>query len=357
VRFKGEILPPQDGSYRVGLTGDDGFRLKLRGKTLLEDWSNHAAESRSAVIQAKAGEPIPFEVEYFENGGQARIALGWEEAKDSIQDAAALAAKADAAVVFAGLTARFESEGSDRQDFALPGKQNELISAVAKANSRTVVVMESGSPVDMEPWVGQVGAVLQAWFPGMEGGNALAELLLGGRSPSGKLPVSFPKRLSDVPSQKNFPGNSKEVRYAEGLMVGYRHYDSNSVEPRFPFGHGLSYSKFEYSEPSYRTQGDAVLVSFMLKNSGSMEAAEVAQLYVRPHKSAFPRPLQELKAFEKVKLKPGELRKLTLMLPLRAFQYWSPKLKDWVLESGAYQLALGSSSRDIRLSLEIKAPF
>jgi beta-glucosidase len=349
VRYSGSFVAPKSGEISLGCRGDDGYRLKVNGKTVIENWSDHAAETRLARMKVEEGKSYPFELEYYENEGGAALTLGWRVDKDYVAEAIAAAKAADAVVVFVGLSDQFESEGMDRKDFSLPGGQNDLILSMAAANKRVIVVNESGSPVNVEPWIASVGALLQAWFPGMEGGNALAALLVGDKNPSGKLPVTFPKRLEDVPSFANFPGDSKTVSYKEGLFVGYRHYDSRQVEPRFEFGKGLSYTTFEYSGLSLARKGSVAVASFTLKNSGNREGAEVAQLYVRPPKSALPRPMQELKAFEKVALKPGESRAVSLVLNERSFQYWNPAKHAWVADAGSYGIQIGSSSRDLRL--------
>ncbi len=356
ARIKGTLIAPVTGDLRLGCRGDDGYRLKLDGKLIVDNWTEHAAETKAGVVSVVKGKSYAFELEYFESAGDASISLGWQVPRDHSAEALAAAKAADAVLVFVGLSDHYESEGSDRKDFSLPGGQNELILAMTKVNKHVVVVMQSGSPVNVEPWIGQVGALLQAWFPGMEGGNALAALLVGDKNPSGKLPVTFPKRLVDVPSNNNFPGDGKIVRYEEGIFVGYRYYDTKNVEPRFAFGHGLSYTTFQYSDLNVVRKGTGATVTFTLKNTGSRAGAEVAQLYVSPPKSALPRPKHELKAFDKIKLEAGESRTVTLNLNERSFQYWSPAKAGWTADAGTYGLAIGSSSRDMRLNGNIQLP-
>ncbi|MFA5138106.1 MAG: glycoside hydrolase family 3 C-terminal domain-containing protein [Elusimicrobiota bacterium] len=274
--------------------------------------------------------------------------------EDLLGQAVEAAKKADAAVVFTGLSKEYESEGVDRKNFGLPKEQDELIAAVAAANPRTVVVLLAGSPVDVEPWIGKVKALLVAWFPGMEGGRALARLLTGQANPSGRLPVTFPKQLADVPSSADFPGDSREVRYREGLFVGYRHYDSRNVEPRFPFGHGLSYTKFEYSGLRLERKGPLAVARLTVKNAGTRPGAEVVQAYVRPLRPRLERPFQELKAFSKILLDPGESREIVLHLPKRAFQAWNDERHAWVVDGKGFEIRVGASSRDIRLSEKLR---
>jgi beta-glucosidase len=244
----------------------------------------------------------------------------------------------------------FESEGDDRADMELPGPQTALIRAVAAANPNTIVVVNAGAPFAM-PWLDDVPAVLEAFYPGQEGGHALARLLFGDANPSGKLPVTFPKRLEDSPAFTNYPGE-REVHYGEGLFVGYRHFDTRAIDPLFPFGFGLSYTTFEYSDlqvPAEVKAGEDVSVTVTVKNSGSFTGKETVQVYVRDIKSSLPRPLKELKAFEKVELEPGESKTITLRLNPRALSFYNPALRDWMAEPGTFEILVGSSSRDIRL--------
>jgi beta-glucosidase len=218
-----------------------------------------------------------------------------------------------------------------------------------EANPKTIVVLE-GTMVEMGEWLDQAPAVLQAWFPGMEGGNALARVLFGDVNPSGKLPATFPKKLSDSPAHAlgSYPGTNGLVTYAEGLLVGYRWFDTKGVEPQFPFGFGLSYTSFKYSElkliPGTGTN-PVVTAQFTLENTGPVAGAEVAQLYVHPKAPGVARPEKELKGFQKVLLKPGESRQVEIPLDYRSFSYYDPAEKDWVAEKGGYEILVGGSSR------------
>ncbi|MBV9543800.1 MAG: glycoside hydrolase family 3 C-terminal domain-containing protein, partial [Chloroflexi bacterium] len=228
-----------------------------------------------------------------------------------------------------------------------------LIRAVVAANPRTVVVLNTGSPVHMD-WADEVPALLQLWFPGMELGNALMDVLFGDVNPSGHLPTSFPRALSDTPAFHNYPGENGVVRYAEGVFVGYRHYDTRGVEPRFCFGHGLSYTRFEFSNLRAIAQGEAVRVSFEASNTGERDGQAVVQVYVRDVESSIERPDKQLGAFEKVALAAGEKRTVEVMLPRRAFAYWSVEAHGWVVEPGEFEILVGASSRDIRGSVRIR---
>ena len=266
-------------------------------------------------------------------------------------------AKADVAIVFVGLGHRpgRDCEGRDRRDMKLPHRQERLIRDTAAVNQNTVVVLVSGSPVEMD-WVDEVSAVVIAWYPGMEGGRAIADVLFGRANPSGKLPVTFPRALADCSAHENegqYPGVGNTVHYDEGVFVGYRHFDNAGKEVLFPFGHGLSYTDFAYRALAVDTSwavGRSLTLTLQLENTGMIAGAEVVQLYVEPVDPLVPRPPRELKAFRKVVLLPGETRQLEFILPERALAYWCEQTDQWRADPGKYRICFGSSSRDIRLS-------
>jgi beta-glucosidase len=264
----------------------------------------------------------------------------------------AAARAADVAVVVVGSNSSWESEGFDRPDLALPGDQRTLVEAVCAANPRTVVVVNAGSPVEM-PWAAHAGAVMMAWYPGEEGVDAVADMLVGLTEPSGRLPVSFPHRIEDTPAYGHYPGANGKVLYGEGLFVGYRHYETAGVAPQFPFGHGLSYTMFAFGRPTVAVAGGSVVVSVEVTNAGARAGSAVVQVYVRALSSAVPRPDRVLAAFAKVALEPGETRAIDLTLDERAFAYWDVATHAWVDEAGNYELLIGSSSRDIHATLQL----
>jgi beta-glucosidase len=274
-----------------------------------------------------------------------------------IADAVAAAKSADVVIYIGGLNHRggYDSEGNDRRDLKLPGGQDKLIQKIVQANPRTVVVLMGGGAVEMDSWLAKVPAVLYAWYPGMEGGNALARALFGDVNPSGKLPCTFPKRLADSPAHAlhAYPGANGTEVYQEGLLVGYRWFDTKKIEPLFPFGYGLSYTTFKYSNlnlvPGPEALGAPVTVEFELANTGSRAGAEVAQVYVQEVSPSLPRPLKELKGFKKVLLQPGEKQKVSVVLDRNAFAHYDPDKKGWVADKGAYKILVGSSSRDLLL--------
>ena len=288
-----------------------------------------------------------------------------EESAALADRAVAAAKEADVVIFVAGLNhqAHADDEGTDRRDLGLPAHQAELIARVSAANPRTAVVMISGSPVSFDGWLSQVPAVLQAWYGGCEAGTALAEVLFGDLSPSGKLPCTFPKALADTPAAhggaRAYPGEGGVVHYDEGLLVGYRWYDTKGIEPLFPFGFGLSYTSFRYANLQVQRTGDAAAdVAVEVTNTGTRAGTEVVQLYVSPDHPGVPRPDKELKGFARVGLEPGETKTVRLSLGPRSFAYYAPDAHGWKVEAATYRLRVGGSSRDIRLegALSVAAP-
>ena len=277
----------------------------------------------------------------------------------TLVEAVETAKNADVAVVVVGRYFKNESEGFDLKTMDLPAGQDELIQAVEKVNPHTVVVLNTGDPVTMTKWIDSTPALLDMWYGGEEGGNAIAAVLFGAANPSGKLPVSLPKKFEDSPAYGHYPGVDLKVDYAEGIYVGYRYYDTKNVEPQFPFGFGLSYTKFEYSDLKLigiEEIGRSFERTFSVKvrNTGSRPGAEVVQIYVHDGHSKIDRPVHELKAFKRVELKPGETKAVEFSLNRDAFSYWNPEKKDWVMEPGEFEVQVGSSSRDIRIRATVK---
>lgn len=269
-----------------------------------------------------------------------------------IEAAAAVAADADFALVMAGLPLSYESEGIDRTHIDLPPSHNKLISAVAKVQPNTAIILTNGSAIAM-PWIDQVSAVLETWLGGQAGAGAIADAVFGKVNPSGKLAETFPVRLEDTPAYLNFPGEDGQVIYGERMFVGYRYYDKRNIEPLFPFGHGLSYTEFAYSDlklsATELTDKDQLQVSLTVSNTGKVTGKEVIQLYVADPESSVQRPPKELKAFDKIELKPGESKEVSFTLNKRDFSYYSKVYNRWLAESGKFEILIGSSSRDIRL--------
>ncbi len=243
----------------------------------------------------------------------------------------------------------YDAEAADKPDMEMPFGQNELIEAVLKANPNTIIVLMGGGPINMSKWIDKAPAVIQAWYPGSEGGNALAEIIFGIVNPSGKLPVTFPKTLEQSPAHAigQYPGDSVNVYYKDDIFVGYRYFDTYKVEPLFPFGHGLSYTNFNFTNFQVTPAKQSASAKLTLTNTGKVAGAEVVQLYIKDELSALRRPEKELKGFEKVYLQPGESKNITFSLPKEAFQYYNDVKQEWVFEAGAFTIMVGSSSGKI----------
>jgi beta-glucosidase len=364
LRYSGWLQVPESGRHTFGVmhTGflriyvDDELVLESRAQTDPSTTYNVSGKG-SATCELAAGRDYRIRVEFtrLKLGPITSMRIGFAYTPDNAQDerlarAIELAHRSQAVVIFAGMGESFETEGADRPHMDLPGGQNELIQAVVQANPNTVVVLNAGAPVRM-PWIDRARAVLLAYYPGLEGGRAVARLLAGQVNPSGKLPVTFPHRLDDTPAFLNFPGQRQAV-YGEGIFVGYRYYDTRDMPVLFPFGHGLSYTQFEYSQlelPAQAQAGETIEVSLDVRNTGERAGAEIVQLYVSDLQAGLPRPPKELKGFQKIELQPGETQKLRFQLDKRAFAFYDPQRQDWVVEPGLFEILAGSSSTDLRL--------
>lgn len=302
------------------------------------------------------------------SGYTVEFAKGYELSAKKAKKNAALAAQAaqlastcDTAVVFVGLTDEYEAEGYDRQHMQLPDAHNALINEILKANKNVVVVLAGGSPVEL-PWNDGVRALLNSYLGGQAGAGAVADILSGAVNPSGKLPETYPLSYDDTPAKNNFPGNPATVEYRESIYIGYRYYEKAGKGVRYPFGYGLSYTSFEYSDltvdKTQMTDSDKLTVSFKIKNTGSVAGAEIAQLYVSDKQSTIYRPEKELKAFKKVFLEAGEEKTVTLELCKRAFAFYNVNINDWCVESGEFDILVGASSADIKLraAVTVTAP-
>ena len=278
------------------------------------------------------------------------------------EDAVKAARAADCAIIFAGLPSSYESEGFDREHLRLPEQHDRLIKEVARANPNSIVVLMNGAPVLM-PWLEAPKAILECYLGGQAGGAAIANLLFGKANPSGKLAETFPLSQADIPSDRYFLNDLRQSQYREGLYVGYRYFDTMQKPVLFPFGHGLSYTQFEYKDlvlsKTSLDEGEELEVAFQLTNSGAHDGKEIVQLYVRDVASTLHRPAHELKAFEKVHLKAGETKRVKLKLDGDAFSYFDPASRQWVIEEGAFEIQIAASSRDVRLAqtIIVRSPF
>jgi len=355
AHWTGSIRAPASGSYIFMAENTGNLFVKLDGKPLISSWGN-SGETLTARADLQAGRTYAIEVvAHHDVPGSTAVRFAWGPAPPLMTDAEAERVRsADAAVVCAGYSLMLESEGSDRT-FELPNVQPELIRRVAGLNPRTIVVLNSGGAVATADWLGQVPALVQAWYPGQEGGRAVAEVIMGSVNPSGKLPISYGKRKEDSASFGNYPGSNGRVDYAEGILVGYRWFDAKGVAPLFPFGYGLSYTSFHYDRLSVEPAPDGRwLVSYEITNNGTRPGDEVSEVYVSPPApSRVARPVRELKGFNRMSLAPEETRKVTLFLDESAFQYFDESKGAWAVEPGTYTVAVGSSSRSLMLTTPV----
>jgi beta-glucosidase len=347
LKNKGQILPFGKTIHSIAVIGNDaGQGAKSAGGGSAHVIAPYVVTPYEG-IKKRAGKGVT--VRYSTGGGDQKGASA-SAGSNLRQQAVKIARAADVAVVFVNDD---ESEGKDRTNITLPGDQNQLIEAVAKANSKTIVVLNTGAPVTM-PWVKRVAGVIEAWYPGQEDGNAIAAVLFGDVDPSGHLPVTFPQSLKQVPAhtQARWPGVNGKVHYSEGLLVGYRWYDQKHIKPLYPFGYGLSYTHFQMKHlkitPAQSKSGGHVRVSLDIANTGKRAGADVVQLYVGDP-AAVGEPPKQLKAFKKIHLKPHAHTRVTFKLDPSAFSYWDSKTRSWKVKNGKYRIKVGDSSKHLPL--------
>ena len=328
-------------------------RIAVIGRAAKEP---HYQGHGSSHINATQVDVPLVELQKLAGGAQMTYSEGYpadDTRQPDLIDAAVSAARAaEVALLYIALPTYKESEGYDRADLDLTGQQVALIRAVTAAQPKSVVILNNGSAVTMSAWLDGVAAVLEAWMMGQAGGGAIADVLFGAVNPSGKLTETFPIKLSDTPARINYPGEGDVVRYGEGLYIGYRYYDAREQPVLFPFGHGLSYTTFEYSaasvsSPEFRDV-DGVTVSVKVTNTGPVVGKEVVQVYVHDRQSGLARPPKELKGFAKVELQPGETKTVSVPLDFRSFAYYHPGYGQWITEDGEFDILVGASSADIR---------
>jgi beta-glucosidase len=398
VRVVGTVIPEESGTFQLALAQAGLARLFINGELVLDGFTNppprggsdffgQASLDMVADVTFEGGEPVELIVEFARvRDGLAGFRVGFRTTDPDalFERAVASASQADVAIVCIGTTGETESEGHDRTSLDLPGRQEELIRRVAAANDRTVVVVNAGAPVAMS-WADDVAAVLQCWFGGQEMGPALTDVLVGAAEPGGRLPTTIPIRLEHSPSHANFPGENGELRYGEGVFMGYRGFEHSAIAPRFPFGHGLSYTTCEIGQPTLSgatfVAGGSITVSVPVTNTGTRAGGEVVQAYVAPQSARLARPHKELKAFGKVWLEAGETKTVDLVLDDRSFAYWDPgqddwdeiksmtpdmfsaltpgterRTRGWQVDAGRYDVLIGRSSEDIAASCSVDIP-
>ena len=366
ARFSARFTPDASGDYFFDLVSAGLSRLFIDGQLVVNNWEawqaggDYFGEGSAEAIGTMplvAGQAHDVTIEYATRPHRAfalkavRLGLIHPEGEAAIQRAVDLAQVSDVAIVCVGLNAEWDSEGQDRTGLELPGRQNELVERVAAVNPCTIIVLQTGAPVTM-PWLDCVAGVIEAWYPGQECGNVIADVLFGQVNPSGKLPQTFPRRLQDHPAFAHYPGVNGKVQYGEGVFVGYRRYDQRDLEPLFAFGHGLSYTTFKYGDLQLSSEAispnERLTVSLDVTNIGQRAGQEVVQLYVRDSEARVPRPIKELKGFAKIALAPGEMKRVVFSLDRKTLAYWDVEHHTWVAETGNFEALVGSSSKDIR---------
>jgi len=352
VRWTGSIRATESGTFELSVSTDDGVRLYINNQLLIDNWNDHGEEAQSVNYVMEAGKSYDIKMEYYQNLGGAVARLGLAKpSEDKIPGVVALAKQSDAVLLFVGDSHLQESEGFDRPSIDLPAAQVNLINAVAKANPHTVVILEAGAQIVMENWIDNVNALVEAWYPGQEGAQAIAEVLSGTTDPSGKLPVTMPKKWEDCSAYGLYPGANDETEYSDGIFVGYRHFDAKNIAVRYPFGYGLSYAKFSISDvkiaPVSKSTDNEYTVSASVENTGDVAGAEVVQVYVHDDSATVVRPAKELKAFAKVFLRPKEKKNVELHLNTGSFAYYDDVNRQWATSKGTYEILVGTSSRDL----------
>jgi beta-glucosidase len=364
AEFVGHIVPPATGTYTLRLeTGGEASMFAEEDGGAPTAVTNRAGglPVATAIVQMTKDKPFFLRISYHRQPGDASLRLTWQPPADpnrSWEKVDAAAKAADAVIVVAGIDHNLDTEGRDRTNLEFPPVQQALIQRCARQNPNTVVVLVNGSPLELGGWLPEVRSVVEAWYPGMEGGNAIADVLFGNVNPSGRLPFTWPKALRDTPSQALGTQTHDRVNYTEGLLVGYRYYDTKGVAPEFPFGHGLSYTTFTYgplSSPTPDPSGNgAITAALDVSNTGSRRGAVTVQFYVRPLNPSVPRPVHELKAFRKVDLAPGESKPVSVTFGPQAFSSFDPTANAWKLDPGTYEIQACSNSEKVEATARVQ---
>jgi beta-glucosidase len=366
ARWEGRFVAPQSGDYTFGLSSSGLSRLWVDGELVIDNWSdqlpninlleNWISGEKRVKLSFQADNEYLIMLEFSKNNQPNPVLLlGCRPSMEDqlLTEAVSAAGKADVVLFFAGYADGFEGEGFDRPSLHLPEETERVLIEVLDANPNTVVILQNGAPLDMDAWLDKAKAVVECGYAGQEGAHALVDILTGKVNPSGKLPVTYPKCLEDSPGFIHYPGDQERAFYGEGVFVGYRYYDKKELQPLFPFGHGLSYTQFEYKNLTCdrleHADQPTVELTFTLDNVGTCSGKEVVQCYIGAPETTVLRPPKELKAFDKIELQPGEATQVKLQIPLQDLAYFDVDEKAWITQSGLYQVYVGSSSRDIRL--------
>jgi beta-glucosidase len=357
AHFEGHINPPMSGLYTLRVIAGGVVRLQGDGETPIAMANAQQGNGDvTGIVSMRKGQPFFIQVDYTRQPGDASLRLEWQTPTPSQErwgkvDEAAR--NADAVIFVGGIDQTLDTEGRDRTSLEFPSVQEALLHRLMKANSKTIAVLINGSPLEIGGWLPEVPAVVEAWYPGMEGGHALADVLTGKVDPSGRLPFSWPKKLGDSPSHAIGSEDNDHVYYKEGVYVGYRYFDTKGVDPEFPFGFGLSFTTFGFGPLTLTPDSHGITGEITVRNTGQRDGAETVQIYVRPLKPSIQRPLHELKAFAKVDLAAGSSKTVRFKLGPEAFSYFDAGANRWKMDSGPYEIQAAASSRDIRSKAEI----
>ena len=378
IRYTANFKATSAGKYLLiaAASGEDAFKILADGKQVLDQAHAEGQVPKYTTVDLAAGQSVSIQADYLPRGAGTRLGFGFVYEPELVSaEAKQIASIADAVVLAIGFDARTEGEGQDR-NFTLPWGEDALVEAISAANPHTVVTLTGGGAMDTRRWLDKVPALLHTWYPGQEGGTAVAEVIFGKHNPEGKLPVSFDKSWEENPSYSYYYGvpgadttlhtigadgkpldyTVPQIKYSDKLMVGYRYWTTTGKHPLFPFGFGLSYTTFSFANlqaPATAASGSTIPVSFDVTNSGSVEGAEVAELYVSDPSAKATRPERELKGFEKVWLAPGATKHLTLNLDARAFSYWDDAAHKWTIDPGKFVILVGDSSENTPLHADV----
>jgi beta-glucosidase len=361
VKFSCDYNPDISGDHEFEIFGIGQCKLLIDGKELIDNWNKiepgeafftFSSASKKGIVDMQKGESYHIEVQYYFEGNFPAVYIGCQapDELDLFQQAIEVASNADQVILIAGTNSDWETEGNDRAELGLPADQDALIKAILEANKNTTVVINTGSPVEMS-WIDNADAVIQTWFAGQEFGNALVDIVTGEINPSGRLPTTFPKNITDTPAYDCYPGEDQQMNYEEKLLVGYRWYDKKGNDPLFSFGHGLSYTQFEYSNLAIKMHdSNEVSCIFTIENIGDVIGAEVAQCYVAFENLDSDEPIKTLQGFAKETIAAGDKKTVEIKLTQRNFSYWDVESKCWKIRQGSYQILIGSSARLIHLT-------
>jgi beta-glucosidase len=354
VRWVGSLDVAETGDYEAYTNSDDGIRVWIDTKLVIDDWTDHQSTTDTATLHLSKGKHT-FKVEYYQGTGEAvaQFALTPHTAESTDPKLNDALEKADAVIVGVGFNPRTEGEGHDRP-FELPADQRALLDAAVAKSKRVIVVVNSGAGVHLAPWANKVAAVIEAWYPGQEGAAALANVISGKVNPSGKLATSFPAELKDTYYADAYPPVNHHIVYGEGVFTGYRWFDANTVKPLYPFGFGLSYTTFKIDAETAKIAGDAIHVTASVTNTGARDGAEVVELYVGPKDGGDDEPVKQLAAFKRVALKAGESKSVAFDIPFQRFATWQTQPQNWFCAAGVYNVYVGNSSRSThRMSVTV----